>query len=332
MLRPWIEIKIGKETFHYVTEAEVSSTWKKFTDTAKITLPTKVKKDGKTILIGSNNLFKKGDYTTISVGFYPNMARIFEGYLTKVTPRDVTELEFEDPSWILKQTNLTLSFKDISLSDLLNNCLQASISKASPALRGSLQKIKIKTVEAKFPAFRLTNVNFIQLLDELKSTYSLTSYFRGQTLYVGLAYTGGGKRHKFEFGKNIFDGDQLEYKTKDDTRLKVKVTSMLEDNTKKEVEVGDSDGEQRSIFVYNIKDENELRQIGLREKEKLKYEGFFGTFDTLVEPIVKHGDEAELIDPKHPEKNGIYYVEGVVQKVGVSGYFQTIALGAKISK
>ncbi|QHB38553.1 structural protein [Flavobacterium phage vB_FspM_lotta8-2] len=331
MLRPWINIRIGKEEFAYITDGEVVTTWKRFTDTAKVAIPRKVKKGNKTIFIGTDNLFKKGDFATISVGYFPNIEQIFEGYLTKITPNDVVEMEFEDASWILKQTNLTVSYKNISLEDLLNNCLNEAIKKASPAIKEGLEKVKIKAVEANFPAFRLTNVNVVQVLDELKKTYALTSFFRGETLFVGLAYNADGNKHKFEFQKDILDGHSLEYKKEDDVRLKVKVTSMLENNSKIEVEVGDPDGEQRSIFVYNVKDQAELKKIGEREKQRLVYEGFFGTFDTFIEPIVRHGDEIELIDPKHPEKNGFYYVEAVAPKFGTGGYFQTITLGVKIS-
>lgn len=331
MLRPWCKINIGKESFSYCQSGEASSSWKKFTDTGKINLPQRVRKEKKTIYIGSENVFKKGDFTTIQIGYFPNIETVFEGYLTKIKPKEIVEMEFEDASWILKQTNLTLSFKDISLEDLLNKCLAEAISKASPNIKKELQKIKIKTVGARFPAFRLTNVNIIQVLDELKSTYALTSFFRGQTLYVGLAYYGGGAKHRLEFQKDILDGDNLEYKKEDDVRIKVKVVSMLETNEKLEVEVGDTDGEQRTIFVYNVRDTAELKKIGEREKERLKYEGFFGTFDTFIHKIIRHGDEIELIDNKNPEKNGFYLVEEVVLRWGLDGYFQTVTLGAKIS-
>jgi len=44
-----------------------------------------------------------------------------------------------------------------------------------------------------------------------------------------------------------------------------------------------------------------------------------------------HGDEVELIDPKTPERNGVYLVEAVSYPVGVSGYFQNITLGPRIN-
>lgn len=331
MLRPWIKIQVGDESFSYVAEGDVKSSWKTFTDTASLVLPRKVKKGNETIFIGANNLFNKGDFSTISVGNFPNITQVFEGYLTKIKPNDLVEMSFEDASWILKQTNLTVSYKDITLENLLNDCLRLAIEKASPKIKEGLKKIKIKTVSATFPAFRLTNVNIVQVLDELKKTYALTSFFRGQTLFVGLAYNGSGKRHVFEFNKNILDGNSLEYKKEDDVRIKVKVTSMLENNKKLEVEVGDPDGEQRSVFVYNVTNLKELEEIGKREKERLKYEGFFGTFETFIEPVVFHGDEIELINKKHPEQNGVYYAEACSPRFGVSGYFQSITLGVKIS-
>lgn len=331
MLRPWIKVEIGNEKFSYVTTGEVSSTWKKFTDTAIITMPKKVVKNGKTIYIGNENVFKKGDFTTISIGYFPNIEKVFEGYLTKITPAETVELQFEDPSWILKQTNLTVSFKKITLEELIKKCLALAIEKASPAIKTALEKIKIKVVTAEFYAFRLTNVNIVQVLDELKSTYALTSFFREQTLYVGLAYNGGSKRHKFEFEENIISYANLEYKKETDVRIKVKVVSMLENNKKLEVEVGDTDGEQRTIFAYNVTDLNELKKIGEREKERLKYEGFFGSFDTFIYSLVKHGDEIELVNKRQPEQNGVYYAEEVNPKFGIDGYFQTITLGVKIS-
>lgn len=331
MLRPWIKIKIGEEELSYITDGEVNSSWKTFTDTARLTIPVKAKKDNRTIYIGSENIFKKGDFATISVGYFPNIKQIFEGYLTKITPREVVELELEDPSWILKQTNITVSYVNITLENLLNNIMKVAIEKASPVIKEALKKVKIVSIGATFPAFRVTNANIVQVLDELKKTYALTSYFREQTLYVGLAYNAGGAKHTFEFQKNIIDGGDLEYRKEDDVKIKVKVTSMLETNKKIEVEVGDTDGEQRSLFVYNITSVAELKKIGEREKEKFKYEGFFGNFETFIEPIVKHGDEITIIDPKTPERNGTYLAEAVNPTFGINGYFQKITLGIKVT-
>lgn len=329
MLRPVCAINIGDNSFDFVTEASFSSSWRLFTDTGEMTLPHKFTRDQKVVFVGENNIFKKGDFVEVFAGYFPNKEKIYEGYLTKVKPAIPVELTFEDAAWLLKQTNITIAFEKVTLKELLRACLDEAISKADDVLRDKLVKVEFEAVDAVLGTFRITNVNLIQVLEELQKTYALTSYFRGHTLYVGLAYNAGGSRHVFEFRRNII-ADDLEYLKEDEKRFKIKAISMLEDNSKIEIEIGDPSGETRTITKYNL-DEKELREAATREAERLRYEGYRGSFDTFIEPFVRHGDEIELIDPVQPEKNGVYYAEAVDAEIGINGYFQTIKLGAKVS-
>jgi hypothetical protein len=144
-----------------------------------------------------------------------------------------------------------------------------------------------------------------------------------------LAYYATGKRAKLIFQEDIIE-DDLEYLKRDELTFKVKAISMLENNKKIEIEVGDPSGEQRTITKYNLSKE-ELKKVAEREIETLRYEGFRGKFKTFLQPVMYHGDEIELIDKDLPERNGVYLIEGVDYEIGVSGYFQIITLGAKIS-
>lgn len=328
MLRPVIDIKIGENQFNFVTDCKVATSWKTFTDTGLLTLPHKFKRGDRVIYAGENNFFKKGDPVSISAGYYPNKTPIFEGYVAGVKPSIPVEIKLEDPAFLLKQTNLTLSFEKVDLRTLLRDSIEEAKKKASGYILDGLNKIKIEAISADLGAFRLTNVNIVQVLEELKKTYALTSYFRGHTLYVGLAYYATGKRAKFEFQKNIIDSS-LEYLKEDEITFKIKAISILENNKKIEVEVGDPSGETRTITKYNLS-EGELKKAAEREIDRLRYEGFRGSFFTFFEPTVFHGDEAEIIDKKYPEKNGVYLIEAVEYETGVNGYFQTVHLGAKI--
>ena len=337
MLRPVCTINIGENTFDFVTEASFSSSWRLFTDTGEMTLPHKFTRDGKVVFVGDNNIFKKGDFVEVFAGYFPNKQKIYEGYLTKVKPSIPVELTFEDAAWLLKQTNITIAFEKVTLKELLRACLDEAISKADDTLRDKLVKVKFEAVDAVLGTFRITNVNLVQVLEELQKTYGLTSYFRGHTLYVGLAYNAGGKKHVFTFPSSgeiprlgLIISDDLEYLKEDEKRFKIKAISMLEDNTKIEVEVGDPSGETRTITKYNL-NEKDLREAATREAARLRYEGYRGTFYTFLEPFVKHGDEIELISPEQPEKNGVYYAEANDPEIGVNGSFQTIKLGAKVS-
>lgn len=330
MYRPVVSIQIGDNVFDFLTRGVVTSTWKNFTDTGELVIPHKFVKDNKVIYADKDSFFKKGDPVAIEAGYYPQKDLIFEGYISAVKPENPVILKLEDAAWILKQTNLTLSYKSVSLNQLLEGCLKAAKAKATGFVLEGLNKIKIETVDAQLGAFRLTNVNIVNVLDELKKTYALRSFFRQNTLYVGLAYYKTGKRTTLVLKEDTFEDEDLEYMKKDEIKFKVKGISMLENNKKLEVEVGDPNGEQRTITKYNLT-EKELRAACLREIDTLRYEGFRGKFKTFFTPVLYHGDEIELIDRKTPEKNGVYLIEGVEYEIGVDGYFQIITLGAKIS-
>jgi hypothetical protein len=332
MLRPVTSIKIGENEFDFVTEASFVSSWKDFTDTGEMKLPHKFKKDNKVIFVGEDNLFKKGDSVSVLAGYFPTKQSVFNGYLSSIKPSIPVEMKFEDAAFLLKQTNLTLSFESVTLKELLTACLSKAKEKATGYVLEGLNKIQVEAIDAKLGVFRITNVNITQVLEELQKTYALRSYFRDHILYVGLAYYGSGKTSSFEFegkGINTIIEHDLEYIKEDDLSFKVKAVSMLEDNTKIEAEVGDPNGEQRTITKYNLTLE-ELKKAATREIEKLRYEGFRGSFKTFLYPVMYHGDSVEIIDPKTPEKNGVYLVESVEIEIGINGYFQTIKLGVKI--
>lgn len=332
MLRPFCNIEIGDNTFDFLTTGDFASSWKTLTDTGSITIPHKFKKDGKVIFVGEDNLFKKGDQVSVSAGYYPTLEHLFEGYVSKIIPSIPVTIEFEDAAFLLKQTNLTLSFEKTTLKELLNACISEAIEKATGYVKEGLERINIEAIDADLGAFRITNVNITGILQELKKTYALTSYFRGHTLYVGLAYYAEGRpRHTFTFEEDIIDsGTQLEYIKIDDISFKIKAVSMLEDNKKLEIEVGDPNGEQRTITKYNLT-ETELKAAAEREIDRLRFEGFRGKMLTFLKPVVKHGDEIEIINPRTPEQNGVYLAESVSYPIGVDGYFQEVNLGAKIS-
>lgn len=329
MFRPQVNIKIGDRGFKYVTQLNVSSSWDKFTDTGTIIIPTKVKKDGETIFIGADNVFHKGDAVTIDAGYFPKSERIYTGFVSRIFPDIPLKIMLEDASWVLKQTNVTFALKSCSLKTMLETAMSKAKEKATGNIKTALSDIKLEVVDAQLGSFRVTNVNLVQILEELKKTYALTSFFRDNTLHVGLAYSGTPTTHRFIFEQTIIENN-LEYSKEDDVKIKVKAVSMQPDNTKIEVEVGDEGGEQRTLFKYGLS-KSELTAVANREKDKFKYEGWRGSFKTFLTAVVKHGDIVELINKRLPEWNGSYLVDAVDIEGGTGGEFQTITLGAKVS-
>lgn len=331
MYRPQVDINIGENNFGFCTDLEVASSWQSLSDTAKITIPTKFVKDGQTIIVGQDNVFKRGDPVTISSGYYPALNQIFTGFVRKITPSLPLVIECEDLTWILKQTNVTFSLANTTLQNMLEVALSTAIAKTtSPTLLQPLQSITLNCLDCNLGSFRATRVSLTQILDELKKTYSLISYFRGTVLNVGFAYNlVNPTTFTYTIEKDVID-HKLDYIRLDDVRIKVHGISILPNNTKIEVDGGDPDGEQRTLLKYNVT-QADLQGMVQREADRFRYEGWRGSFQTFATDNVKHGDIINLLSLRLPEMNGQYYVSAVTNLGGVDGQFNNISLGAKVS-
>jgi hypothetical protein len=175
-------------------------------------------------------------------------------------------------------------------------------------------------------------------LDYLKRKFGLSSYIQSGALYVGLAYKPAdiaanslNPSAEFTFQKDIIEDSNLSYQRDDDVSLNVTAINIKTNNTRQEITVGDTLGEKRTLYFYDIRTEAELRTLATEALEKYKYEGFRGSFTTFLQPVVRHGQAVKMIDPLIPDRNGVYLVKKVITSFGVDGGRQEITLDRKIS-
>ena len=102
---------------------------------------------------------------------------------------------------------------------------------------------------------------------------------------------------------------------------------MLPDNSKIEVEVGDTEGDVRTLHFYNLA-KAELEKIAEESIKTLRYDGYSGSFLTFGQPMVNHGDIVEIEDLKY-NRAGQYLVKRVLRTFGAQGYRQKIYLDRK---
>ena len=123
----------------------------------------------------------------------------------------------------------------------------------------------------------------------------------------------------------------MQFRKAEDIKIKVRAIGIKKDNTRIEVEVGDADGDLRTLHYYEV-DKTDLTKYANEKIERLKYTGFSGSFKTFGEPSVTKGDVATIIDPDYSdERNGSYLIKSVTKTFGVSiGYKQVINIEAKI--
>lgn len=329
MLRLTSDITIGDFNFDFVNNIEITSSWENLTDTATIIIPKKLRmlKDGisqDVITAGEDALWKRGDVVNLNLGYNDNNDLRFEGLITKIKPKFPLEFTCEDKMWTLKQTTIKkFSGASVTIPDLLEQILPAGI--------------EYDAEDINLGKFVIEQATVAEVLEYIKKTFGLSAYFQNGRLYVGLAYKLSSisdfalnELIEFEFQKNIIDYDGLDYIREEDQNLKVTAINIKSDNTRQEITVGDSFGEQRTLYYYNLS-ESAVRTLANEALTKLKYTGFSGSFTTFLKPYVKHGDAVKIIDPIIPDRNGVYLVRKVVTRFGMEGGRQEITLDRKIA-
>lgn len=309
------EIDIGEFEYSGVVELEVQSSWDNLTDKASLTFPRKVSWKGKDIATGASPLIKNLDPVSIQVGYDGNNKEVFQGYVHRVHADIPVTVTCEDAMYLLKNNTITKSYQEVDLKILLQDILPTQVPFQAPAVR--------------LGQFRISNATPAQVLEELKRTYFLKSWFREGTLYVGLAYRPElQSEHQIRFDRNVVE-HSLEFVNEDDVRIKLKVISISPDNAKTEFEFGDPQGEQRTVYVYD-KNPDDIKFFADQEISRLKYSGYRGELTTFLQPTINHGDVVHLNDPFYPERSGSYLVKSVTTRFGQEGGRQVLQLDSKV--
>jgi hypothetical protein len=285
------------------------------TDTCVIELPKKIKWQGQT---GSTPPVRRKDRISVWLGYNGQLRLRFSGYVRNVSTGNPVVMECEDGMFLLKPASTSKkAFKNASLDELITRLLEGT------GIRHALID-----KDYVLGPYRITRDTVAEELAELQREFLLKAYFRTidneSVLYVGYHWPFENRSTKdFITSKNIIE-ESLEYRLKEDIKMKVKGTSIQDDNTRIEVEVGDKDGELRSVnYPYLTRDQ--LRLLALSELDRFKYTGFQGSFTTFGEPAVSKTDIAHV--ESQDGNKGNYLIRKVEITFGTEGYRQEISLG-----
>ena len=311
-----IEITGAKKwVFDKVTEVEITLDTEQLTDTCKITLPKRIKWDG-----ASDIPVRRGDAVKVWLGYDDALQMVFAGYIRDVGLKTPVVLMCEDEMFKLKQKpTVKKAYKSVTIKTLLKD-------------QGIGYKLNVMG-EQSLGQYRVTADTVASLLGHLQEN-GIRSFFRYEddqpVLYCGVLFDKiGTSTQVFATGVNIISDQSLEQQKADNIRLRVKAISLQPNNKKIKVEVGDADGEHRTLHTYN-KTEKELTAWAEQEIKRLKVDGLTGTFTTFGYKIVDKLDNVGIkIDGK---KMGIYQVKKNVIKYGTNGYRQEITLGYRVAE
>lgn len=309
-----IEIKGDRAwSFDFVNAVEITRDTEKLTTEAKITMPKKVKWDK-----ADKIPVKRGDSVKISLGYDDNLQTAFVGYVRDVGFKTPIVITCEDEMFKLKQMpTKKKAYRSVSLETLLKD-------------QGIGYRLNIMGEQA-LGAYRVTADTVAALLGKL-SEQGIRSFFRYEddtpVLYCGVLFERDTRPAQvFKTGLNIISDQSLQQQKAENMRLRVKAVSLMPDNKKIKVEVGDADGEHRTLHTYN-KTESELKAWAEQEIKRLKRDGLTGSFTTFGHTLVNCLDAIGIVIDG--VKSGVYQVKKNVVKYGDSGYRQEITLGLRV--
>lgn len=312
-----IEIKGDKTwVFEKITACEIVRDSEALTTTCKLILPRKVKWKGET-----SNPIKRGDKISVWLGYDDNLQLAFTGYVLRKGFKAPIEIFCEDEMFMLKQTPcVKKSYKNVDIHTLLKE-------------QGLPYDIKVLG-EQNIGQYRVNFENVAELLAHLKEN-NIRTFFRFEdgkpVLYCGVLFDHGNEmRQVFATGVNIISDSSLDEQKAEDVKIKLKVVSLQPDNKKKiKVEIGDPDGEKRTLHCYG-KTEAEAKAWGEQELERLKRDGLTGSFQTFGHVLL---DVLDVIGIKiDGERKGKYQVHKNTITYGSSGFRQDITLGARAAE
>ena len=302
-------------TLDKVTEVEITLDTEQLTDTCKITLPKRIKWDGEI-----DTPVRRGDAVKVWLGYDDDLQLAFTGYIRDVGFKTPIVLMCEDEMFKLKQqATVKKAYKSVSIETLLKE-------------QGISYKVNVMG-EQSLGQYRVTADTVAALLGHLHEN-GIRSFFRNEdgepVLYCGVLFERDDRLTQvFATGVNIISDQSLEQQQAENIRLRVKAISLMPNNKKIKVEVGDADGEHRTLHTYN-KTESELKAWAEQEIKRLKRDGLKGSFTTFGAKLV---DKLTAIGIKiDGEKKGVYQVKKNIIKYGTGGFRQEITLGARLSE
>lgn len=306
----------GSWTFEKITSCEIERDADALTATCKLTLPRKVKWEGQT-----SNPIRRGDKIKVWLGYDDDLELAFVGYVLRKGFKTPIEIFCEDEMFMLKQKPcVKKAYKSVDIQTLLSD-------------QNLGYDIKVLG-EQSIGQYRTNFETVAELLAHLKEN-SIRTFFRFEdgkpVLYCGVLFDHGTElRQVFETGVNIISDSSLDEQKAEDVKIKLKVVSLQPDNKKKiKVEVGDADGERRTLHCYG-KTEAEAKAWGEQELERLKRDGLTGSFQTFGHMLL---DRLDIIGIKiDGERKGKYQIQKNSITYGSSGFRQDITLGPRVAE
>ena len=311
--------------FDAVNNVEINKSIDRIESIAKIKIPTSARMQFEgtdlTESVQTEKVFKRGDKINIQLGYDDRLQEEFDGFVYKLNLATPLEIECEGHEYLLRDDLPTKTFATTNLREVLQYIIDGKDIK----LDGDIPTVNM--VNYVIPA-KLTR---LEALQQVKERYGLTIFFNKNILYAGLDFVKYKGNVVYSLGVNTPKVDELRFQYAEDVKLKVKAIQINKDNTKYEAEIGDKNGEQRTLYFFTAKGIEDLKKLAETEINKYKYTGYTGKITAFLEPYAAPGMVADIRDIKYAERGGKYEIRSVVVTFGTSGARRQVEIGKTVS-
>lgn len=315
------QFEIGDFKFNTINDVEITHSVDDIGDTAIIKMPTKfVVKDGGHLKY-TEEAIKKGDPVNITLAYKGKFEKQeFVGYVDRIKTSTPMEIHCIDAIWLLKRKECLFSKTNTTLKEVLQ-----SIVNNTPI------KLAKNIPDVPLDKFTFKNKNGVQALEYVKEQTGMSIYLNDDgELYCGLQQMNNiNQVVEYDLNYNLVENN-LEFRVFDDKKIKVVYEATTKDNKKLKVELGDDGGEKIEVKTKTITDLATLERMAKAHLERAKYDGYDGDLTSFLLPYATRGMAAKIIDNKHVNREGKYFIKKVVTTFGTSGARRKVSISNKL--
>lgn len=315
-------VSIGKYTLKMFESIVIQKSVESLVDTAVITLPGTVY--NKTLRISDK--VKVGDTVAISLGYNDVLQQEFEGYVKQIsTDGGKLKIECEDLIYLYR-----VPIPDVELKSASVNQILAYVNTHVGSSSG--RKLSLScSYQFSYDKFVIQGANGYDVLKKIQDEAKPNIYLKSGTLHVHPQYSEIFGQASYDFGKNIDkDGCDLQYKNKEDRKIRVSIEYTGGDGKLHKYQFGDLGGESITKKT-NTSDPTSIKALAKQEYDAKSYTGYEGNFQGWLIPYCDAGYQIQLTDPDYEYKQGSYYVLAVETTISQSGGVRKITLGKLLS-
>lgn len=313
------EVTIGDIVLPHINSFKIAESVKEVSDTASITIAKNYKQlNGNPVL----KYIRAGLPVEIKCGYAETgeLVTEFTGYVKPGISAEWPVIIECDELYLLRQGHVSISERQITLSDLLH--------RIAPAYT-------IECPDAQLGKMLVSKASPFKILTDIKKRFGFYSSIHGNILHVGYAtdyrpsFT---QNHVYTIGKNVKDAKGLKYVT--DKDFNIRVESCIIVNGKKKILHSGSDSKDATVIKEDLgqmRSEHEVQKNLNDLYSQRVYEGYTGNIVGFGYPRTHAGDSLRIINPLMPEREGNYFIEKVEIDYDVAHINRTNTLSFKLS-